>query len=701
MGVSAASAAGCLTISADGITVTGTDGTCTVVSAADFEGATIIADAGSGSGVFYNSRNILTSVTFPSSLTTIGGRAFDGCLNLTSVTFPSSLILIGERAFSSTGLTRVDLSDTSLINIGGRAFDGCSSLASVTFPSSLTTIGGSAFYGCTSLTHVDLSGTSLTSIEYSMFSNCTSLTSVTFPSSITIIRANAFTGCLSLTSVTFPSSLTSIEQSAFSNTGLTRVDLSDTSLTTILVASFYGCTSLTHVDLSGTSLTSIEAATFSGCTSLSSVILPSSLTSIGAQAFYDTALSSVDLSGTSLTSIGQKAFDGCSSLASVILPSSLTSIGSAAFNGSNANILFTNKTATVADGAFYNNNVYCYSDSAWINGTGHGNEIYLIDSISASDLTLDPGDTETITVTPNVAASASYIPSITWSSSNTSAATLTNASTAQGVMSNTVNGIADGTSAITITAAQVGSDIFGSAAVPAIDPITINVVVGTGVSNIPTTGGEGGVSGTQNGSDLAQYEAAVYAAPVVSANGNTALVITNTHYPELINVSVVKVWEDDDDRDHYRPDAICITLTAAANNVEEEVWNYSLSATNANASDANRWEYTFDDMVKFYDGYQIAYTLDEDSGSCTDQVTKTAANCEISGGKWENNACTAFSLYNPNSQQSSPATYNDQSSCETAGYTWVAASCSDNTYQDQSTCDANGETWTSAYCLTN
>ena len=608
VGVSAASAAGCLTISADGITVTGTDGTCTVVSAADFEGATIIADAGSGSGVFYNSRNILTSVTFPSSLTTIGGRAFDGCLNLTSVTFPSSLILIGERAFSSTGLTRVDLSDTSLINIGGRAFDGCSSLASVTFPSSLTTIGGSAFYGCTSLT---------------------------------------------------------------------------------------------HVDLSGTSLTSIEAATFSGCTSLSSVILPSSLTSIGAQAFYDTALSSVDLSGTSLTSIGQKAFDGCSSLASVILPSSLTSIGSAAFSGSNANILFTNKTATVADGAFYNNNVYCYSDSAWINGTGHGNEIYLIDSISASDLTLDPGDTETITVTPNVAASASYIPSITWSSSNTSAATLTNASTAQGVMSNTVNGIADGTSAITITAAQVGSDIFGSAAVPAIDPITINVVVGTGVSNIPTTGGEGGVSGTQNGSDLAQYEAAVYAAPVVSANGNTALVITNTHYPELINVSVVKVWEDDDDRDHYRPDAICITLTAAANNVEEEVWNYSLSATNANASDANRWEYTFDDMVKFYDGYQIAYTLDEDSGSCTDQVTKTAANCEISGGKWENNACTAFSLYNPNSQQSSPATYNDQSSCETAGYTWVAASCSDNTYQDQSTCDANGETWTSAYCLTN
>ena len=215
---------------------------------------------------------------------------------------------------------------------------------------------------------------------------------------------------------------------------------------------------------------------------------------------------------------------------------------------------------------------------------------------------------------------------------------------------------------------------------------------------VPTTGGEWGGSGTQNGSDLTQYEAAVYAAPVVSANGNTALTITNTHYPELINVSVVKIWSDDDDRDHYRPDAICITLTAAANSVSEEVWNHTLNAANADASDANRWTYTFDDMVKFYDGYQIAYTLAEDSGSCSSQVTKTAANCEISGGRWTNNSCTPFGLFDPNRQNSSPAEYNDESSCTTAGRTWVPATCADPSYTTQLDCEGASESWTAAYC---
>ena len=608
MGVSAASAAhSCLTLSADGTTVTGSNG-CTVLTAADWGTATRIADGDSSSYVFKNSKDTLTSIEFPSDFQSIGSFAFYACFELLAV----------------------DMSETSLTTIADSAFSGDYRLTSISFPSTLITFGSGVFSGCFGLQSIDFSGTSLTTIP-----------------------SNAFGGLSGLTSVSFPATLTTIGSSAFG-----------------------GCTGLRTIDLSGTSVWLIEEAAFAGL-SLSNVTLPSTL-----------------------TTIHESAFAGNTYLEKIVLPSSVTAISPNAFDYDSASILFLNKSAAVNTNAFRSNTVYGYADSSWWND-GSGTKVALIDTISAADITIPVGDSDTVMITSDQSASNAYIPSITYASSNTAIAAPLSASTAKGVMTNTINGLADGTVTLTITAAQVGSDIFGAAAVPAIDPITVTVTVGSGGPNIPDTGGEGGVSDIQNGSDLAQYEAAVYAAPVVSANGNTALVITNTHYPELINVSVVKVWEDDDDRDHYRPDAICITLTAAANNVEEEVWNYSLSATNANASDANRWEYTFDDMVKFYDGYQIAYTLDEDSGSCAAQVTKTAANCEISGGRWENSDCTPFSLYNPNSQQSSPATYNDQSSCETAGYTWIAASCSDNTYQDQSTCDANGETWTAAHCQTN
>ena len=78
-------------------------------------------------------------------------------------------------------------------------------------------------------------------------------------------------------------------------------------------------------------VTSIYA--FSGCSSLASVVIPSSVTSIGYDAFEGcSSLASVVIP-SSVTSIGSNAFSGCSSLASVVIPSSVTSIGKYAFSG--------------------------------------------------------------------------------------------------------------------------------------------------------------------------------------------------------------------------------------------------------------------------------------------------------------------------------------------------------------------------------
>ncbi|MEG1529971.1 MAG: leucine-rich repeat domain-containing protein, partial [Clostridia bacterium] len=83
-------------------------------------------------GAIFAGNTTIKSVQIPSSVTSIGERAFSGCSSLISVTIPSSVTSIGEMAFS-----------------------GCRSLTSVTIPSSVTSIGYEAFSGCSRLTKIN------------------------------------------------------------------------------------------------------------------------------------------------------------------------------------------------------------------------------------------------------------------------------------------------------------------------------------------------------------------------------------------------------------------------------------------------------------------------------------------------------------------------------------------------------------------
>ena len=81
-----------------------------------------------------------------------------------------------------------------------------------------------------------------------------------------------FTSCSSLTGITLPSSITIIEGSAFYNSGLTSIDLTvATGLTTI------GGYALTGTSLGG------------------SIVFPSTVTTVGIQAFANTSISTLTL----------------------------------------------------------------------------------------------------------------------------------------------------------------------------------------------------------------------------------------------------------------------------------------------------------------------------------------------------------------------------------------------------------------------
>ena len=233
----------------------------------------------------------LTTITLPTTLTSIGESAFHYCKSLSTITNLSSLTSltsIGNLAFYNCGFTTLTLPN-SVTSINYCAFFGCDKLQTLTLPASLTSIGENAFYECINLKSItNLSSlTSLTSLGTSAFYNCFALTTLTLPASLTSISESAFYGCENLESLTLPPFLTSISESAFS-----------------------GCTALESLTLPP-SLESIGNSAFSSCTSLESLTLPDNLTSISNSAFSDcTALKSITLPA-SLNTIGDEAFKKC------------------------------------------------------------------------------------------------------------------------------------------------------------------------------------------------------------------------------------------------------------------------------------------------------------------------------------------------------------------------------------------------------
>ena len=171
----------------------------------------------------YLNGNLVTELTIPDGVSSIGNYAFSGCRGLTSVTIPDSVLSIGNYAFRDcTGLTSITIPD-SVLSIGARAFEGCFSLTSVTIGNSVTSISDWAFSDCSGLISVTI-GNSVTSIGGGAFYNCRGLKSITIPDSVTSIGNYAFRGCRGLASVTIGNSVTSIGDYAFWDCrGLTTV----------------------------------------------------------------------------------------------------------------------------------------------------------------------------------------------------------------------------------------------------------------------------------------------------------------------------------------------------------------------------------------------------------------------------------------------------------------------------------------------
>ena len=113
-----------------------------------------------------------------------------GLSNLKSVTFADdSLEVIGPSAFFGCAIENIVL-PSSVTTIGESAFEGCSDLTNVTLPAGVTTISKSAFETCTSLETINLEN--ITEIEAEAFKNCSALSRVLLPEGLETIGESAF-----------------------------------------------------------------------------------------------------------------------------------------------------------------------------------------------------------------------------------------------------------------------------------------------------------------------------------------------------------------------------------------------------------------------------------------------------------------------------------------------------------------------------
>lgn len=376
----------------------------------------------------------LASIELPAGVTSIGNYAFQNCSGLGDVILNSSIKLsyIGSDLFyGCTNLERITLDDidgssnynvvttydidsqstlysmitdkdgnavlvppgypleaegdtitigTGMTSIGAQAYANNSSFEGKTLviADGVKEIGDAAFSG-TGITRVVIPA-SVEVLGSDIFAYCEDLQSVVFLGHIKSIPDGMFLGCKSLSSVQIPDSVTSIGDYAFYGASIRSLEVGK-NVAVIGNYAFANNGTLASITFDENSLlTTIRDSAFEGCTNVSSVILPDSVVSIGARAFYNIDnLKEVYIS-SALEEMGDYAFAANPILSKVTLGDGAKVVGNYAFvnmDGQNivnsaylSDVTIPSSVVSIGDYAFAYNTVLSSLDLSGVERIG-------------------------------------------------------------------------------------------------------------------------------------------------------------------------------------------------------------------------------------------------------------------------------------------------------------------------------------------
>ena len=280
---------------------------------------------------------------FNFTVTSIGDFAFSHYGRITGVTIPDSVELIEEEAFSGCqGLTEVNFgSNSKLEEIGKNAFSGCKKLNSFTIPSNVKNIGDRAFEYCYGLTEIVTESKMPATIVVEVFAECPA----NFKINIVVgmkedYISKGWPKDKLEESIYFNITQNTVEGVAITYQATYLDSATGTGTVKVLYGPVYGpgrnySPSITipeTIEYDGFTytVTEIGEKVFHWYEFLEEVSLPSTVTTIGDQAFEKCSrLKSIDMPG--VENIGYAAFNQCKNLTSVTLPSCIKYIDDFAF----------------------------------------------------------------------------------------------------------------------------------------------------------------------------------------------------------------------------------------------------------------------------------------------------------------------------------------------------------------------------------